>query len=307
MKKIITMILTLAIVISSVAVPTNTAKAEVIADNETATTEATKTPTPTVAPTEDPDEEEEEGQEKCDVVIESPSGNFGQGYVYSEGKTIKVTKGFNQVIQMHFYNGPVKWTTDNPEIIGVKTRKINKRKKQQCVVKAKKYGKAKLTATYNGQTTTVTIKVVKNVYTGKLKDMYEFHETDIATGKKVGSGRCGVTLAKFNKKGDLVLKCIQKYTKWTKWGRKNSYRSVTSTENESWITVSIRFGKNLVDYTKKHKGDGKTLSVQHPTRRETVVIPKKYLKVKKINLRDCDYMYLYDGHVSCSEIRKARR
>lgn len=305
MKKVITMILTLAIVISSVAVPTNTAKAEAVADNETATTEETKTPTSTVAPTEDPDEEEEEGQEKDDVVIEQ-AGTFGQGYVYSEGKTIKVTKGFNQVIQMHFYNGPVKWTTDNPEIIGVKTRKINKRKKQQCVVKAKKYGKAKLTAAYNGQTTTVTIKVVKNEYTCKVKDLDWYTPIDIASGKKEGAYREGVTSAKFNKKGDLVLKCYTGWYKWTKWGRKNNYRSIESTDNVSLVDISVYCGKRLLEYKKK-LGDGKTLSVQHPTRRETIVIPKKRLKGKKINLRDCAYYYTRFCHVSCSEVRKARK
>lgn len=327
MKKVITMILTLAIVISSVAVPTNTVKAEGIGDKETNTmkidiiggkeivpAEATKTPAPTVSPTPAP-------------TATAPSRTYGyipqgmyfslgrkrlNGRYYFEGDTVLITKGFSGVARLP-YKKSVAWTTDHPEIISVKGIAPDNKKQHMCKITAKKYGKANLYATYTdgyakGESTVMEIKVVKNEYTCKVKKLGYFETKKIANRKTIGFGRHGVTSAKFNKNGDIVVKCYEKYTKWTKWGRKNQYRSVPSYNNKTTVEIEDDYGRLLVRYKKKiGNGNDKTLSVQHPGRKETVVIPKKCLKGKKIDLRAAQYDYDRFYNVSCSDAPKSKK
>lgn len=208
MKKFITMILTLAIAISGMAVPGNKASAEAPPSQEDSYVEAEDDP----VQAEEIDDSEEinllegtEEQEIEDIRVENWITNIGNGtcmYGFAErfdaGSTFSITKGFTETIRLNSYKGTVKWTTDNPKVITVKTKPISK-KVQKCTVKGKKYGKATLTAEYNGQKTIMKIKVVKNQYSCKVKDLSLTTSIDIATKRNLGNSREGVTSAKFKK------------------------------------------------------------------------------------------------------------
>lgn len=302
MKRVTTILLAFAIVISSIAIATNKANAE--------TTEATVTETPaatiapTVAPTEEPEEEEVKQRKKSmhvvsygNVITGSMTG-AKRAFYYSDGKTIEMTKGFTETIELCGYKKAVKWSTDDSTIIAVKAKAVDLGKKGKvkgCTVKAKTYGKATLIATYNGQVTTVTVKVVKNQFSCKIKDLPEFDVTTADSEmKKLGWECCGVTSAKYNKKGNLVLKCYEEY-KPSKYGKIIKRRSLSYSNCASFIEISDGHAKVILKYKKKH-GSGKSLSVQHPKYKETIVIPKKKLKGKKLDLRKVFYDYWRYGN-----------
>lgn len=322
MKKVITMLLTFAIAISGIAVPTNKANAETAGlttfefdgvIGATATPVPTVTPVPTAQPEdEDEDEDEEEVKKAIAVALRCDSNYFPNGYLCEDGETMSITKGFTDTMKLSPSDKKaVKWTTDNPDVITVKTKPIDKKKGQYCTVKAKKYGKAKLTAEYNGKTTTITVKVVKNEYSCKVKDLPTWKSYDIkANMKYLGWNYSGVTSAKFDKKGNLVLKCYKEYHP-SKYGKVAEYHSVKSFNNSSSIDIHNDKGKMIFTYkVKTGKGKnhtGRTLSVQHPKKKETIVIPKSRIKNKNLDLRKVDYDYITHYNCSCGEALKAHK
>lgn len=121
MKKVITMILTMAVTISCILTLVVTAKADTNSTTENDVTSATTSPTET--------------KQLKQMKIKAKE----EGSVYTNGKTVPVTKGFtvclsleepdgkkvkkaygNKVLRSkEDYKGEVKWTSSNPDIASV--------------------------------------------------------------------------------------------------------------------------------------------------------------------------------------------
>lgn len=176
MKKVITMILAIALAITAVA-PSNKANAEGVRIETAPADNLTQTPVPNPP----------------SAIIASDKGTpiYKQ---YDDGETALLSKGIKMNLcldEVYNYSGPVKWESSRPDIAPISAG---------GTVTGKKCGKTTITAYYGGVTSYITVNVVKNEYSKKLPN---------ETSK-------GITSIKFDKKGNIkcVFSAMDKLSKY---------------------------------------------------------------------------------------------
>lgn len=276
MKKVITMILTLAVAITAIAVPSNKANAETTPANITYTPMPTQTPKP-------PEHE--------DICVIRGNKFFGSK-ICKDGETAPVTKGFKLNLRLsRNYDGPVLWSSSSPDIAPISA---------DGTVTGKKYGKTTITAEYGGTTSYIIVNVVKNEYSVELKEiMWDFHD---GKGKSIGKYCNDITSIKFDKKGNL--KCVfTAMDKLNKRGMKQAkkYGDIKGKYNPKSplcerhaggrvLVIENSQGKVILKATVKN--DGGIFSWKPGLNKPNYVkftVKKKYLKVKQkdVDLGTC--------------------
>lgn len=298
-KRLTTIILTLAVAITGIFVMADKTKAEIVtateAPGENPEVTPTTTPAVTTAPTSTPGQpqiadstpiptETPEPVEKVkEILVERDMNEICHN---PEGKTFEITKGFETKIGIYVPRGTeVNWTSSNPDVISITNEKNDEGPwlGSFITVKANKYGKSTLTAKYGEHTTNIVLKSAKN--------NGDYHESYAVGVRKSGKFSYVFNLkasVKYDKKGNLVVKCGERATKWTKIGKKENSKSYFYT---GFITIKIQDkfeGENVVKYYKKNIRL-KRLSAKSPKYTTKVVIPKKYVKKKNVDLRKCHY------------------
>lgn len=311
MKKVITMILTIAVAVSGIVVPTDTAKAETVVP-------ATAVPTVENAPTtgtgiyvggemvsELP--KNKTIQRKIDVKSKNDRDE-----TYANGKTVLLTKGFQLSLSLHTikdwcevpsdyklayrygnkdsegcrteiylndprgpYKGTVTWTSSNPSVASVNA---------SGVVNGIKTGSAVINAQYGDASTSLTVKVMKNKYTAKLK------MTNYGTKKKVDKEGSGFTSMSFDKKGNIVLVFTDKI-KLNKYGKKEykKYAHEKTREIRNWAFRITNRKSKVIAKAKLKKVVLKCPTIKKPEVRKKIIIKKSNIKMarKDIDLRVC--------------------
>lgn len=269
MKKAITMILAIALAITAVA-PSNKANAE---------GEATTAPAPeaTTEPAPEP-------QEHYDIDIYS-GGNYDD-----DKKTVLVTKGFTATVRLDHkcrYKGTIQWTSSRPDIASINANGN---------VTGKKYGKTTITALYNGERSTIDVKVVKNEYTGKAKDGEE-----IVSMKFDSKGNLKCTLAVMEKLTKSEIKAAKKKGNLNghrscrdgceltikyyngKYGKLLLKKTITNRDRDTFCCK----GKDSMCHETKYKFFDYKAGINKP-RYIKFTVKKKYLKkMKNTDLRQC--------------------
>ena len=248
----------------------------------------TATLRPAPAPTATPTWPTPEPVKKADGVFVEEKGAF---WWHEADETIAITKGFETKIELPVYaREGIKWTSSNPDVISVKSTGDD----GIATLKAKKYGKAVLTAEYSGQTTSITFKSSKNEWANKNRWQLVHDNQSL---KIMRWEAIGAVSAKYDKKGNIVVK-YEERQKWTKYGKKiaKKYNILwkRSTYHISWkkspkVKVLYR-GKTIAKYHSKTRKNEKELTHADPVYKRTFTIPKKYIKKKnKIDLRKCTF------------------
>lgn len=239
-------------------------------------TKATNQPAPTVAPepTDAPEEVEAVGVER----------EGGSDLVCPVKDVIEITKGFKTKLRLFRTTEVDNWTSSNPDVISIiKTEDSDYG--SIVVVEAKKYGKSTLTAEHAGYTTKIILKSAKNqdacysfpayCYNRKNKKLFDINQ---------------FASVKYDKKGNIVVKFGEEITKWTKLGKKELRKDPKRHEVSNSIKMSIICnGKKVVKNYEKSVKKTKFLTLKKPKYTYTVIIPKKYIKKKNMDLRKCHY------------------
>lgn len=197
---------------------------------------------------------------------------------------IEITKGFKSELRIDGDGiTEVDWTSSNPDVISI-IKTGNTDYGFSVVVEAKKYGKSTLTAKYAGYTTKIILKSAKNQYVCYSRPQYwdAVGETILTTNQFAS--------VKYDKKGNIVVKFGQELTKWTKFGKKYLRQNPKKCHASNSIKMSIICnGKKVVKNYEKRVKKIKFCTLKKPKCTYTVIIPKKYIKKKNMDLRKCDY------------------
>lgn len=285
MKKAITMILAITLAITAV-VPSNKANAEGAVPPPPDLQPYQQAPEPTPTPTPEP-------QEHYDLEVDGSDA-------YEGGKltgTGLVTKGFKVRLRLKNacrYKGTVQWTSSRPDIATINA---------DGIVTGKKYGKTTITALYNGERSTIDVKVVKNEYTGEARDGEE-----IVSMKFDSKGNLKCTLAVMEKLTKSEIKAAKKKGSIGVYQNKTNWHC--SSRGGSELTIKYyngKYGKLLLKKTITNK-DRDTFCCKgkdrdcHYTKHKTLeykiglnkpryikfTVKKKYLKkLKNADLRKC--------------------
>lgn len=197
----------------------------------------------------------------CKVTVKKP---------VLSAKSCTITAGQKKTLKVTKKSGKVTWKSSKKSVATVSSK---------GVVKAKKAGTAKITASVDGCKLTCKVKVKKNQYTRS-----SVSNSQAAQAGEIVTVVFNPTKISYNSKGQLVCK-IQIIN--------NSLRRVEGLKNLK-ITVKAKNGSTIASYTLSKK----SIVIPSKTNKTiTITIPKSKVKKQNADLRtstpNCSGLYTY--------------
>lgn len=243
-------------------------------------TYSTPAPSTTPEPTKKP--------EKPFIIIKGSDGCYN---LDAKNKKTEITKGFKRDV---WYCGD-KLKSSNTKVVSVEEKGIDETEpsylvRKKATLTAKKYGTVTLTTEYGGQKASMKVKVCKNVYKGKNDNEFKTESKSLEARESrlpyrvLCKFKDGPITVKYDKKGNLVVKYTIINHSFTKVGKRAKMECHFFN-----MQVNIEYkGKKVIDRKlEKKKDEFVPISPKKPIASVTYTVPKKYLKTKKMDLRQC--------------------